>query len=473
MNINTNQRYVGQDAFFRGINDPKGTKEEHKETLDITADIDLVNIVRTKLVELQGSKIARAFYEPKIRTELEGNIKDILIHHKLNKSNMDIQLIAKKLVDEIAGSGPIEPFILDKNVEEIMINGHKEIYIARQGQGIIKTPARYNSDDHLMDNIRKMLNIAGVTVNVAEPYCNARLPGMRINVMIPPISLNGSTVTIRLYGDMKPSEEYAIQSGLANEEMMRLMKVLVKGGANILIIGGTGSGKTTTTKLICKFIPEEERIFTIEDNQELRLKELYPEKHVVETECRLTNKADTTITISKLLVNALRARPDRIIVGEVRGEEAFDMLESLNTGHSGSLATAHANSTAEAGERLIQMVQRKGLDMKPSDIARSICTGFDIILSQKRLVDHSRKWMEVSELLDYENGEFVVNSLYKYQVDHQTVVNDKIQIQGKHQAVKPFLSEALIEKLISNGVSMSELEPWIQKKPETTLTSVI
>lgn len=465
MSQSFNARIVKPETLRQMLSDSTDQNNSNVTTLDAPANIDLTDIIRNKLVESEGSRIAKAFYDSEVRKELETRIKQILIVDKMDLKGRDILDVAKQLVNEIVGGGPIDPFLKRTDINEIMINCYNEVFVDEPGKGIIKTDVRFDSEEHLMSITRKMLNIANVSVNTANPYVNARLPGMRLNVVIPPISLRGTTVTIRRYADLSYSEEETIDSGLMNQSMLSMLKVAIKYKASIFITGGTGSGKTTLLKLLSKFIPDQERIITIEDDEELRLYELYPEKHIVALECRLTNREDTTVTITKLVKNGLRMNPDRSIVGEVRGEEALDLLESLNTGHGGSLASGHANNAMDAGERLITMVQRKpGLNMTPSEIGRIVAKGFHLFVHLKRLKDYSRKMMQIVEVKGYKDGMFQMNEMYKFEMDGEDKLSTNGKVKGEHVDVQPYFSEELVQYLIDNGAPFSEIEPWIRKE---------
>lgn len=458
-------RIIKPEQLRQILNDSSGQYNSNVTTLDAPANDDLTDIIRNKLVESEGSRIAKAFYDSEVRSQLETRIKQILVSDKMDLQGRDILDVAKQLVNEIVGGGPIDPFLKRTDLNEIMINSNNEVYIDEPGKGIIKTDVRFDSEEHLMSITRKMLNIANVSVNTANPYVNARLPGMRLNVVIPPISLRGTTVTIRRYADLSYTEQETIDSGLMSQSMLSMLKVAIKYKASIFLTGGTGSGKTTLLKLLSKFIPDQERLITIEDDEELRLYELYPEKHIVALECRITNREDTTVTIAKLIKNGLRMNPDRTIVGEVRGEEALDLLESLNTGHGGSIASGHANNAMDAGERLITMVQRKpGLNMTPSEIGRIVARGFHLFVHLKRLEDYSRKIMQIVEVKGYENGMFQMNEMYKFEIHGEDGLSSEGKVIGGHVDVNPYFSKELVKYLVDNGAPLSELDPWIRKE---------
>ena len=315
------------------------------------------------------------------------------------------------ICDEILGYGPIEPYLKDDSVTEVMVNGPKKIYVERMGK-LHLTGAQFHDNTHLMAVIDKIVTPIGRHVDEASPLVDARLPDRsRVNVVIPPLSLIGPCVTIRKFSKNPLSVENLISFGTLDENMAIFLRACVKARLNILVSGGTGSGKTTTLNVLSSFIPPDERVVTIEDAAELRLEQ----PHVVTLESRPANiEGKGAITIRDLVKNSLRMRPDRIIVGEVRGGEALDMLQAMNTGHDGSLTTAHANSPRDVLSRLETMVLMSGLDLPVRAIRDQISSALDLIIHQERISDGSRKITYITEVQKMEGDVIVLQDLFHF-----------------------------------------------------------
>ena len=301
-----------------------------------------------------------------------------------------------------------------------MINGPDRIFIEQNGR-LYKLDKHFESEQNLEDIIQRIVGLAGREVNQANPICDTRLPdGSRVNVVLPPISLCGPIVTIRKFSKTPMTIERLIAYGSLTPEIADILKLLVQAKYNIFICGGTGSGKTTFLNALSNYIPKDERVITIEDSAELQIVGI---DNLVSLETRNSNASGTgEITIRDLIKSSLRMRPERIVVGEVRGGEALDMLQAMNTGHDGSLSTGHANSTADMLSRLETMVLQ-GADGLPLDAVRQqIASAIDIIIHLSRLRDKSRKTMEITEVIGYENGEIVLNPLYVFEEDENTTL---------------------------------------------------
>lgn len=326
--------------------------------------------------------------------------------------------------DEMLGLGPIEPLRKDESVTEIMINGPQQIYIERLGK-LQLTNVHFHDNAHLMNIIDRILTPIGRRIDEASPLVDARLDdGSRVNVIIPPLSLVGPCVTIRKFSKAPFSAENLISFGSIDEKMAMFLRGCVKARVNILVSGGTGSGKTTTLNVLSSFIPNDERIVTIEDAAELRLQQ----PHVVTLEGRPANiEGKGQITIRDLVRNALRMRPDRIIVGEVRSGEALDMLQAMNTGHDGSLTTAHANSPRDALSRLETMVLMSGLELPVRAIREQVSSAIDIIIQQSRLRDGSRKVTHITEVQHMEGDTITTQDIFRFE---QSGIDSDGKIQG-------------------------------------------
>lgn len=320
--------------------------------------------------------------------------------------------LRKEIFDSIRGMDILEELISDENITEIMINGHEDIFIERFGT-IMRANVKFSSKNRLMDVIQQMVSGVNRRVNEANPIVDSRLEdGSRVNVVLSPIAINGPVVTIRKFPKEGITIEKLIKIGSVTVEVAEFLRALVIAGYNIFISGGTGSGKTTFLNVLSNYIPKDERVITIEDSAELQLQEI---DNLVRLEARQANaEGENGITIRDLIKSSLRMRPDRIVVGEVRGAEALDMLQAMNTGHDGSLSTGHANSPKDMLSRLETMVLM-GTDMPLSAIRSQIASGIDIIVHLGRLRDKSRKVLEIVEVLSYENMEIKTSTLYKFE----------------------------------------------------------
>lgn len=323
--------------------------------------------------------------------------------------------LSDDIYSSIRGFGLLDSIMNDDSVTEVMINGSQEIFIEKAGK-LMRLGEAFESEEKLLDIIQRIVALAGREVNQKNPIVDTRLPdGSRVNVVLPPISLKGSIVTIRKFSKEPMTVEKLIEYGSITPQIAEVLKLLVKAKYNIFICGGTGSGKTTFLNAISNYIPGDERVITIEDSAELQIANV---ENLVSLETRNANTAGVgEISIRDLIKSALRMRPDRIIVGEVRGAEALDMLQAMNTGHDGSLSTGHANSTRDMLSRLETMVLT-GADGLPLDAVRQqIASAVDIIVHLSRLRDRSRKTVEITEVVGYENHEIVLNPLYVFEED--------------------------------------------------------
>ncbi len=327
-----------------------------------------------------------------------------------------------ELVDQvyssIRGFGLLDSILKDDDITEVMINGPKEIFIEKSGR-LKKLDEKFESEEKLVDIIRKIVGLAGREVSEANPIVDTRLPdGSRVNVVMPPISLKGPIVTIRKFSKNPMTIEKLLEYGSITQEVADILELLVRAKYNIFICGGTGSGKTTFLNAVTNFIPKDERIITIEDSAELQIAGI---ENLVSLETRNANTAGVgRITIQDLIKSALRMRPERIVVGEVRGAEALDMLQAMNTGHDGSLSTGHANSNKDMLSRLETMVLQGAEGLPLAAVRQQIASALDILVHLSRLRDKSRKTMEISEVLGYEDGEIKLNPLYKFVEDEKS-----------------------------------------------------
>ena len=356
--------------------------------------------------------------------------------------------LVTEIRDEMLGLGPLEPLLKDDTITEIMVNGPKKIFVEKLGK-LTLTDVKFQDDQHLMNIIERILTPLGRRIDESSPLVDARLAdGSRVNAIIPPLSLVGPAVTIRKFSKKPFSVENLIAFGTMDERMTQFLRACVKARINILVSGGTGSGKTTTLNVLSSFIPNTDRIVTIEDAAELRLQQ----DHVVTLESRPANlEGKGAITIRDLVRNALRMRPDRIIVGEVRSGEALDMLQAMNTGHDGSLTTAHANTPRDALSRLETMVLMSGLDLPVRAIREQVSSAIDLVLQQSRIRDGSRKVTYITEVQKMEGNTITTQDIFHYV---QTGFDSDGKSVGHFESTG--LQPGFLEKFAMNGVELPE-----------------
>ena len=328
--------------------------------------------------------------------------------------------IVEQIYSSIRGFGLLDAIIKDDTITEVMINGPEDIFIEKNGH-LMKLDKQFESERRLEDVIQRIVGLAGREVNQANPICDTRLPdGSRVNVVLPPIALSGATLTIRKFSKTPMTIERLIKYGSITQEIADKLELLVKAKYNIFICGGTGSGKTTFLNALSNYIPKDERVITIEDSAELQIVGV---ANLVRLETRNANAAGVgQITIRDLIKSSLRMRPERIVVGEVRGGEALDMLQAMNTGHDGSLSTGHANSTQDMLSRLETMVLQGAPGLPLEAIRQQIASAVDIIVHLSRQRDKSRKTMEITEVVGYKDGQVILNPLYVFEEDENSTL---------------------------------------------------
>ncbi|MFC4075481.1 CpaF family protein [Salinithrix halophila] len=363
-----------------------------------------------------------------LRVTLDRLIGRYMADEQVVISRQDRDRLITRIIDESVGYGPLEPLLEDPDITEVMVNGPDEIYYEKKGQ-IHKTDIHFRDEEALRHVIDRIVAPLGRRVDVSSPMVDARLPdGSRVNAVIPPISLKGSLVSIRKFRKDPIRMKDLVGFGSLTTDMATFLSSVVKSKLNVIISGGTGSGKTTLLNALANYIPENERIVTIEDMAELQI----PHGHVAGMEARPSNvEGKGEVTIRQLVRNALRMRPDRIIVGEVRGSEAFDMLQAMNTGHEGSLTTVHSNSPEDAMRRLEAMVMMSSSDLPPSIIREYLVGAIDFIVQIARLPDGQRKMVAVSEMQKQEDGSVGLVELFRFQ---QTGIDEHGKVQGSHTA---------------------------------------
>ena len=413
---------------------------------DIFKDKELLDNIRSNIIQniIDDNVPKQLNLNDYINSEIDKNLSGLDITNE--KRNHIFNLID----NEINGLGPITELLKDQNVTEIMVNSPNEVYVEIDGKLVKDESVSFINDAHILRTIQKIVQPLGRTIDSSRPMVDARLKdGSRINAIIPPLSLNGPVLTIRKFKKDLNSIEDLLRNGTLTRDMAIFLEACVKSKLNILVCGGTGSGKTTVLNILSGFIGDDERIITIEDAAELKLKQ----SHVISLETRSDNyQSKTEITIRDLVRNSLRMRPDRIIVGEVRGGEAFDMLQAMNTGHEGSLTTLHANSPIDALNRLETMFLMGGIEIPVSAIRDYIENAIDIVIEVARLSDGRRKIVEISEIDGFTGNDILIRPIFKFV---QKGLTKDLQVDGEFNLMTKKVKT--IDKIISRGFKLDFL----------------
>lgn len=408
---------------------------------------------RDAVAELRGRILSKVIAEmdPELDTskqdELRRTIEEMfnryLAAEEVVLGRVERQRLLDQVLAEITGFGPLELLLKDTAVDEIMVNGPQMIYVERHGK-IERVPTQFDSDPHVMRIIDRIVSPLGRRIDESQPYVDARLPdGSRVNVIIPPLALNGPTITIRKFSKTPYTPEQLIQRGSFTPEFLEFIKACVIARLNIVVSGGTGTGKTTMLNLFSSYIPNDERIITIEDAAELQLRQ----EHVISLESRPKNiEGKGEVTRGDLVVNALRMRPDRIIVGECRSGEALDMLQAMNTGHEGSMTTLHANTPRDSLHRLETMVLMAGFDLPMRAIREQVASALDMIVQLERMKDGSRRVVGVAEVQGMEGDVIITQEIFKF--EHAGQKDGKILGKLKPTGIRP----KFMEKIESSGI---------------------
>jgi pilus assembly protein CpaF len=398
--------------------------------------------VHDSLFQRLGTRLFEATNEEQLQSMVMTEIRALMDATETALSPDERQRLSQDIARDVMGLGPIEQFLHDPTVNEVMVNGSDNIYIERAGV-IEETTVRFISEEHLRRVIERIVSSVGRRIDEASPMVDARLAdGSRVNVIVPPLSLDGSILTIRKFAKDPFKAHDLVAMGSITEDVASVLSATVEGGMNILVSGGTGTGKTTMLNVLSSFVPSDERIVTIEDAVELQLHQ----DHVIRLEARPPNiEGHGQITIRDLVRNALRMRPDRIIVGEVRGAEALDMLQAMNTGHDGSLSTVHSNSPRDALARLETMVLMAGFDLPTRAIREQIASALNLIIHIDRFRDGSRRVSHVTEVLGMEGDVITLQDIYKYDYTATRLVST---------GVRPEFVEQLAERgvTLANGL---------------------
>ncbi len=347
-----------------------------------------------------------------VRNTIQDLFEQVLAEENIVLSRPERQRLFEQISAEILGFGPLQPLLEDETITEVMVNGAKNIYIERAGK-ITRVPVAFESDEHVMRIIDRIVAPLGRRIDESSPYVDARLPdGSRVNAVIPPISLVGPVLTVRKFSKNPITLEQLIQFGTITPEALQFLKACVESKLNMIISGGTGSGKTTLLNILSQFVPADERIVTVENAAELQLRQ----EHVVTLESRPPNiEGRGEVTIRQLVINCLRMRPDRIIVGEIRDEAALDMLQAMNTGHDGSMTTAHSNSPRDTLARLETMVMMAGMELPVRAIREQVSSAIDLIIHQERMRDGTRKVVNVTEVSGMEGDVITMTDIFVFE----------------------------------------------------------
>lgn len=442
-------------SLLKRLEKEKNITEEPVQELRTTRPIQLLdpwkdfkNQVHHEVIQTLDTSDTENLEVETLRPKVEEIFEKKIEVQGITIPRTDRQRLIQQILDEILGFGPITPLLNDPDVNEIMVNGPHQIYVERKGK-LELVPLTFYDDQHVLHIIEKIVAPLGRRIDESQPMVDARLPdGSRVNAIIPPLALNGPTLTIRKFAKDPFKVEDLIRFGTLTAEMALFLEVCVNSRLNIIVSGGTGSGKTTTLGVLSSYIPEDERIITIEDAAELQLRQA----HVVTLETRPPNiEGKGAITIRDLVRNALRMRPERIIVGEVRSGEALDMLQAMNTGHDGSLTTGHANTPRDMLSRLETMVLMAGMELPVRAIREQISSAIDVIVQQSRLRDGTRRMTHITEVLGMEGDVIVLQDIFRFE---QTGVDKQGKVLGYFRAtgIRPHF----MEKLLSAGQSLPE-----------------
>jgi len=425
-----NAQQNADDSNQSGEDFAKIKAELHKE---IVGSLDFEQVQRTPREEL--------------KQRLRRSLSETINNRQLPLNRQERDRLADEILDEIMGLGPLEPLLQDPTITDILINGHNTVYVERNGR-LERAACRFNSEAHLLQIIDRVVSQVGRRIDESNPMVDARLAdGSRFNAIIPPLALDGPTVSIRRFGAQPITVAELVKMGSIPKPIVDLLQAVTQARLNILVSGGTGSGKTTLLNALSSFIPDDQRIVTIEDAAELKLQQ----RHVVRLETRPPNlEGQGRITAEDLLRNALRMRPDRIVVGEIRGREAVDMLQAMNTGHEGSMSTVHANSTRDALSRVETMVGMGMQNTSDQRIREVISRALDLIIHLDRLPDGTRRLMAVTEVLGMEGNVITTQDIFTFE---QSGLDEQGRVRGSFQAtgVRPHF----VQKLQQTGIELS------------------
>ena len=432
---------LGAPAALAGLSLDPDQSDSQRRSLDLKVSIHRALLDKINLSVLE--KLSR----DKIRADIVEIISELLAERQEALNRTERETLIDDVLDELLGLGPLEPLLQDDSVTDILVNGPNVVFIERNGL-LERVQTEFQDERHLMRIIQKIVSAVGRRIDESSPFVDARLAdGSRVNAIVAPLAVDGSLLSIRKFAKKRIGIDRLIELGSVPEPIAEVMRAVVRARKNVLISGGTGSGKTTLLNAMSSFIDERERIVTIEDSAELQLQQ----EHVARLETRPPNiEGKGEVTQRDLVKNALRMRPDRIIVGEVRAGEAFDMLQAMNTGHDGSMTTVHANTPRDALSRIEQMIGMSGIDMPPRSARAQIASAINVVIQVGRLADGRRRVMSLSEITGMEGDTITMQEIYRFKISGRDTENNVI---GRFEAtgIRPkFLADAS-----ANGVELS------------------
>jgi pilus assembly protein CpaF len=405
--------------------------------------------IHERLLDLLNLSLLEKTPRDTLRAEIRGVVGQLLQQEKRILTPSQTEQLIEDVLDELLGLGPLEPLLKDHTVNDILINTHSSVYVERFGR-LEKTDVHFQDTRHLVRIINKIVSAVGRRVDESQPMVDARLAdGSRINAIIPPLAVDGPLVSIRKFAAIPIHMARLVELGSISEDMAKFLQIIVRCRRNVLISGGTGSGKTTLLNAMSAFIDDKERIVTIEDSAELQLQQ----PHVCRLETRPQNiEGKGEVTQRELVRNALRMRPDRIILGEVRAGEAFDMLQAMNTGHDGSMTTVHANTPRDALSRVEQMIGMAGLDIAPRSIRQQIASAINVVVQGERMEDGRRRIVSISEIVGMEQDMISMQEIFRF---HRRGLEKDGTIRGEYEitGIRP----QVMEMVAARGIDVSGL----------------
>ncbi len=423
-------------------------RPQPNRSLNSAADryFELKSEIHRKLIGALNMERVSSIPKDRLRAEIGRVVERILEDERVPMTTAEQNKIIEEILDEVLGLGPLEPLLKEPSISDILVNRFDKVYIERNGK-LVKTQVRFKDNAHLLHIIEKIVSQVGRRIDEAQPIVDARLPdGSRVNAIIPPLALDGPSLSIRRFGRHVITSDEMIENKTIMSGMLKFLAACVKSKATVLISGGTGSGKTTTLNALSRFIPEDERIVTIEDTAELQLQQ----RHVVKFETRPPNlNKEGGINQRQLVRTALRMRPDRIIVGECRGAEALDMLQAMNTGVEGSMTTVHANNPKDAFSRLESMILMADLEIPTRVILQQLASAVMLVVQVSRLQDGSRKIMNISEVLGVKDDRVDVQDIFIFE---RTGVNEAGKVQGRFRGSGH--EPKILERLRVSGIGI-------------------